>query len=74
MKIYLDMCSLQRPLDSKVQVRIIVEAEAILGVISLIETGNIFLMSSDVLVFEAKKITITERKNYWDFSLFQAQI
>lgn len=64
MKIYLDMCSLQRPLDSKVQVRIVVEAEAILGIISLIESGNITLISSDILVFEAKKIKISERKNY----------
>jgi len=28
MKIYLDMCSLQRPLDTKTQPRIAVEAEA----------------------------------------------
>ncbi len=64
MKIYLDMCSLQRPLDSKVQVRIIVEAEAILGIISLVEAGNVLLIASDILTFEAKKIKIPERKNY----------
>ena len=29
MKIYLDFCSIQRPLDSKSQVRIAIEAEAI---------------------------------------------
>ena len=35
MKIYLDMCSLQRPLDTKTQLRIAVEAEAVLIVVSL---------------------------------------
>lgn len=33
MKIYLDNCSLQRPLDDKSQIRIRLEAEAILAVI-----------------------------------------
>jgi hypothetical protein len=35
MKIYLDMCSVQRPLDTKTQPHIAVEAEAILGIIAL---------------------------------------
>lgn len=64
MKLYLDMCSLQRPLDSKTQVRIILEAEAVLGIIALCETGQIQLMSSDILMFEAKNIAITQRKAY----------
>ncbi len=37
MKIYLDMCSLQRPLDGKVKLRITIEADAILGIISLLD-------------------------------------
>ena len=64
MKLYLDMCSLQRPLDSKTQVRIILEAEAVLGIIALCEAGQIQLMSSDILIFEAQNITITQRKAY----------
>lgn len=52
MKIYLDTCSLQRPLDSRNQVRIIVEAEAILGILSLFESGRIDLVSSEILLFE----------------------
>jgi hypothetical protein len=35
MKIYLEMCGLQRPLDTKTQVRITVEAEAVLGLLAL---------------------------------------
>lgn len=52
MKIYLDTYSLQRPLDSKTQIRIILEAEAILGIIGLCESGEIELLSSDVLHYE----------------------
>jgi len=46
--IYLDTCSIQRPLDNKVQPRIFMEAEAILTVLSLVEGGELELLSSDV--------------------------
>ena len=52
MKIYLDMCSIQRPLDTKTQPWIAVEAEAILGVLTLCEAAQVELMSSDTLMFE----------------------
>ena len=55
MKVYLDTCSLQRPLDSKTQIRIVLEAEAILGVIGLCEKGEIELVSSEVLMFETNQ-------------------
>ena len=35
MKIYLDTCSLQRPLDNKTQLRVMVESEAVLGLLAL---------------------------------------
>jgi hypothetical protein len=34
------MCSLQRPLDTKTQIRVAVEAEAIFNVIALWEAGQ----------------------------------
>jgi hypothetical protein len=40
MKIHLDTCSIQRPLDNKTQVRIILEAEAILGIIGLCDASE----------------------------------
>jgi len=55
MKIYLDTCSIQRPLDSKTQIRIILEAEAILGIIGLCEAGQIELVSSEALMFEIRR-------------------
>ncbi len=52
MRIYFDMCSLQRPLDDKTQLRVLVEAQAVLGVLALCESGNADLIASDALVFE----------------------
>lgn len=55
MKVYLDTCSVQRPLDSKTQIRIILEAEAVLGIIGLCETGQLDLISSETLLFEVDR-------------------
>jgi hypothetical protein len=64
MRIYLDMCSIQRPLDTKTQPRIAVEAEAILGVLTLCETGNVELITSDTLVFGLERNPHPVRKEY----------
>ena len=58
------MCSLQRPLDTKTQLRISVEAEAILGVLALRESGDIELIGSDVLKFEAERNPHPVRRRY----------
>ena len=64
MKLYLDSCSLQRPLDSKDQIRIMLESEAVLVIIALCEMGHIDLISSEVLLFENQQITNASRKEY----------
>ena len=64
MRIYLDMCSIQRPLDTKTQPRIAVEAEAILGVLMLCEAGQVELMMSDALGFELERNPHPVRKEY----------
>jgi hypothetical protein len=46
-KIYLDLCAIQRPLDTPNQVRIVLEAEAILGIISFCDSGQAELLSSE---------------------------
>nr|VFK11339.1 MAG: hypothetical protein BECKLPF1236A_GA0070988_1005215 [Candidatus Kentron sp. LPFa]VFK29956.1 MAG: hypothetical protein BECKLPF1236C_GA0070990_100997 [Candidatus Kentron sp. LPFa] len=46
MLIYLDTCCIQRPLDDRLQPRIDLEAEAILAVLDLIESGAVRLLSS----------------------------
>jgi predicted nucleic acid-binding protein len=63
-KIYLDTCSLQRPLDSKTQIRIVLEAEAVLGILSLCEAGEVDLVSSDILLFETGHNPHMTRQRY----------
>ena len=53
MRIYLDMCSLQRPLDDAIQLRVRVEAEAIVSVLAFCQAGKAELITSDALLFEA---------------------
>ncbi len=53
MRIYLDMCSLQRPLDDRSQLRVRLEAEAVLAVLSHCRSGRSEIFSSDALEYEA---------------------
>lgn len=64
MKIYLDTCSLQRPLDSKTQIRIILEAEVVLGIIGLCEAGQLELVSSEALMFEVGRNPHSVRRDF----------
>lgn len=64
MKIYLDTCSIQRPLDSKTQIRIIMEAEAILGILTLCETGQLELVSSEALQYEVQQTPHPIRRDF----------
>lgn len=63
MKIYLDCCCLQRPFDDKSQPRIAVEAESVLAILSLCESGKLTLISSDALLFEIYRIPDPNRKD-----------
>lgn len=63
MRVYLDCCSLQRPFDDKSQPRIAVEAEAVLVILALCESGRLMLISSDALLFEIDRIPDLNRKN-----------
>jgi len=64
MKVYLDNCSLQRPLDSRSQIRIILEAEAVLGILTFCEAGEIELVSSEALIFEINQNPNPTRRKY----------
>lgn len=55
MKIYLDNCSLQRPLDDKTQPRILLEAEAIAAILRLCEFGSLTFVSSQILRAEINR-------------------
>ncbi len=58
------MCSLQRPLDDKAQIRIQVEAVAVIGILALCESGQAELISSIALDYETKRNPHPIRKNY----------
>jgi predicted nucleic acid-binding protein len=62
MRIYLDVCCLQRPLDDRSQPRINVEAEAVLTILGLVESDQLDLLSSEVLQLEIARCPDAERR------------
>ena len=52
MKIYMDTCCFNRTLDDLSQLRVALEAEAILGMLKLCEESSLTLIASEVLVYE----------------------
>jgi predicted nucleic acid-binding protein len=64
MRIYLDNCSLQRPLDDKSQLRIRLEVEAIMVVLDMVKDGRLQLISSDALVFEISRNPHPTRQDF----------
>jgi len=72
LRVYFDSCAIQRPLDNRQQVRIALEAEAILGLLGLVESGEIEIVSSEALVLETERIGATIRRNHAQAILHQA--
>lgn len=64
MKIYLDLCAIQRPLDTAHQVRIALEAEAVLGIIKFCESEQVELLSSEALIYEGEQGVLPIRKEH----------
>ena len=62
MRVYLDACSLQRPMDDRSQPRVNLEAEAVLTILGLVENGDLELVSSDALEFEVERTPDPERR------------
>lgn len=62
MKIYLDVCCLNRPFDDPSQVRIHLEAEAVLAIIKQVELANWTWVSSDAVIYEISKTPNEARK------------
>jgi len=64
MKVYLDTCGMQRPLDDQTQIRIRLEAEAVLAIIALVENDKLELVSSEALLFETQRNTNLTRREF----------
>lgn len=72
-KIYLDTCSIQRPLDTLSQTRLRLEAEAILGVLAQVRAGNVELISSTVLELETQRNPHAIRREHGEQILARAR-
>jgi predicted nucleic acid-binding protein len=62
MKIYLDVCCLNRPFDNQSDERIHLESEAIISILSYCQSGEWQLIGSSVIDFEISLTPDKERK------------
>lgn len=63
MRIYLDSCCLQRPLDDQTQPRIKVETEAVLAILTAVQMGDVLLLNSEALEYELGRIPNEQRRS-----------
>jgi predicted nucleic acid-binding protein len=62
MKIYLDVCCLNRPFDDQAQDRIHLESEAVITILKHVEAGDWEWIGSSVILYEIARTPNTERK------------
>jgi hypothetical protein len=74
MKIYLDVCCLNRPFDDQTQDRIHLESEAILTILKYVEAGVWDLINSDAIAYEISKIPDNERRRKVHLMISKANI
>jgi len=74
MKVYLDTCSLHRPVDNKAELRVAMESEAILGILALAQIQAVTLVSSEVLAFEVDQNPHPQRRAFVSAVLDRAQV
>jgi len=63
MKVYFDVCCLNRPFDDQSQDKIHLEAEAILTILKHIDSGDWNSVSSDTVVYEINNTKDEERRD-----------
>ena len=63
MKIYLDVCCLNRPFDDQTQNRIRLEAEAVLLILTHIQAGDWEWISSEVVIDEIEQTPDPKRRD-----------
>ena len=72
MKIFLDVCCLNRLADDQSQARIREEAEAVELLLAEVRSGAVFLVSSEALEDEARRNPSAERRLEVEVLLSQA--
>lgn len=63
MRIYLDLCAIQRPADDRRQERIDIEAQAVLEILTMVETGALELICSTALLVEHARNPHKDRRD-----------
>lgn len=63
MKLYLDVCCLNRPFDDQSQGKIRLEAESVLLILGIISDAEWQLISSEAVVYEIERTPDVRRKN-----------
>lgn len=62
MKIYFDVCTLNRPFDDALHDRIMLEAEAVAQIMELVETGRVTDYSSEMSLIEMERTRDPDRR------------
>ncbi len=55
MRIYMDVCCLNRPFDDQTKAKILIESDAVIAILSKCSSGQWALLSSDILDAEINK-------------------
>ena len=76
MKLYLDVCCLNRPFDDQSQTRVRLEAEAVLSILELAESDELEIVGSDIICDELSQMPDSERREKveWLLTLASSQI
>jgi predicted nucleic acid-binding protein len=61
-KLYLDVCCLNRPFDDQLQNRVRLEAEAVLSILELAGSGALEIIGSDIIDDELSQMPDNERR------------
>jgi hypothetical protein len=72
--LYLDLCVLQKPHDDQAQVRVRLEAVAVLGLMEFCRAGGAGLASSDALAYEASRNPHPVRRSHAEAVLAGATV
>jgi predicted nucleic acid-binding protein len=62
MKVYLDVCCWNRPFDDQSQNRVRLEAEAVLGILEMVQTHGLEVVGSDIIDDELSQMPHAERR------------
>ena len=62
MRVYLDICAIQRPFDDQSQPRVRAEAEAVLSLLDLRKAGAVSLVTSGAHIVEIAKCPFPDRR------------